>query len=535
MQPGSLSHDALSQSSASPYDAVPYPSGVFAQTHPDRLGTIGRLFGLRPAPVERARVVEFGCGDATNLIAMAITLPQGRFYGVDLAAAPIRRGRQMIQALGLGNIRLEQMDLLQAPEDLGEFDYIIAHGLYSWVPEPVREKLLALCGAHLSEQGIAYISYNAYPGNHLRELTRGMLQYHLQQFSEPQEQVRQARTLMKFLSEAKPKPNQWQQLMAHEFERIQQYPDAGLFHDDLSPTNQPFYFHEFIRAAERHGLRFLAEADITDMQVAGLTEEATGVMRKLEQCNLVAREQYLDFVCGRAFRQTLLCHQERAPNAELAPERAEDLFAAADTRPVSPAGDWARGKSQDFQRGKAIVATSTPVVKAALMILGEIWPSRIGFPELLVRSQERVVTAGGQPEGLGGDGPALGEFLVRSYLIGFVDLHAWPSCFVTGISERPLASALVRRQLENGPVACSVRHQTLRIEDSLGRALLKLLDGTRDQNALIDALTAEVLSGAAELFKDGQPVTHPDQVRTSISAGLESNLRRTAELGLLVG
>src|SRR5262249_46161253 len=155
------------------------------------------LFGMTPAPVEHCRVLELGCNDGYNLIAMAYGLPQSQFVGVDLAERPIAKGQDTIKELQLSNISLHQLNLLDAPTHLGNFDFIIAHGLYSWVPAEVCDKLLALCSAHLTEQGVAYISYNTYPGNHLRDLARGMMRYHAAHFPDPQQQIRQARALLK--------------------------------------------------------------------------------------------------------------------------------------------------------------------------------------------------------------------------------------------------------------------------------------------------------------------------------------------------
>ncbi|HXC37196.1 MAG TPA: class I SAM-dependent methyltransferase, partial [Candidatus Acidoferrales bacterium] len=232
----------------SEYDKFAYPSAVYPQTHPDRLSAISTLMGLEPARLERARVLELGCGDGNNLITMACTLPEANFLGMDLAIEPIRRGRETIAALGLTNIALRQKNVLETTADLGVFDYIIAHGLYSWVPEAVRERILQISREHLAENGVAYVSYNAYPGNHLRDAARRMMRFHVQQFSEPPEQIRQARAFLRFVSEAKIKPGLWQDLLRHQFERIEKYVDAGFFHDDLSPMNQPFYFYEFLEA-----------------------------------------------------------------------------------------------------------------------------------------------------------------------------------------------------------------------------------------------------------------------------------------------
>ena len=138
---------------------------------------------------------------------MAFQLPESEFVGLDLAQLPIAAGQQFIAELDLKNISLYAIDLSEARiEQFGTFDYIIAHGLYSWVPLPVRERILEICQEMLKESGIAYISYNAYPGNHLRDLVRGMMQFHTIHTEELSEKVGQARGLLKFISEARMKP-----------------------------------------------------------------------------------------------------------------------------------------------------------------------------------------------------------------------------------------------------------------------------------------------------------------------------------------
>src|SRR5438093_4154914 len=135
------------------YDEVLYPSHTHSQTHPDRLATIATLFGMTPAPVDGCRVLELGCGDGGNLIPMAFGLPGSEFVGIDLAARPIGSGQALVEALGLKNITLRPLDIMQISSDFGRFDYIIAHGLYSWVPPAVQDKILAICKANLAPEG----------------------------------------------------------------------------------------------------------------------------------------------------------------------------------------------------------------------------------------------------------------------------------------------------------------------------------------------------------------------------------------------
>jgi SAM-dependent methyltransferase len=182
------------------YDEVPYDSNPFQQTHPSRLFTIGTLFGLRPAPVQRCRVLELACAGGGNLMPMADYLPDSEFVGIDLSAKQIADGQAIAAQLGLKNLTLRQANILDVDASYGSFDYIIAHGVFSWVPGAVRQKILDICSQRLNPNGIAYVSFNTYPGWHMRGMIRDMMRYHSGRFNQPQERVRQARALLDFLA-----------------------------------------------------------------------------------------------------------------------------------------------------------------------------------------------------------------------------------------------------------------------------------------------------------------------------------------------
>ena len=155
------------------YDEVLYPPTSFPQTHPNRLATIAFLRGLQPAPINNCRVLELGCGVGSNIVGMAFQLPASEFIGPDLARRPIESGQNFVKELGLSNVTLYQIDVCEADsERFGRFDYIIAHGLYSWVPQPVRDALLKLCARALTPHGVAMISYATYPGGFIEQLIR---------------------------------------------------------------------------------------------------------------------------------------------------------------------------------------------------------------------------------------------------------------------------------------------------------------------------------------------------------------------------
>ena len=112
-------------------------SPLFSQSAPEHLQVIAHLFGLGAAPRQRARVLELGCTSGGNLVPFAARYPQAHAVGVDLSWVQIAKGRQNIERLGLTNVDLKNLNLKQIDASLGEFDYIICHGIYNWVP-PTR-------------------------------------------------------------------------------------------------------------------------------------------------------------------------------------------------------------------------------------------------------------------------------------------------------------------------------------------------------------------------------------------------------------
>ena len=182
------------------YDEIPYANLPFTQALPRGHATIAMLHGLEPPDPRTARVLELGCGAGANLIGVAAAHPEVRAVGVDLAATAIETAREDAAAAGLENVRFDVADVLALTEaQLGEFDYVIVHGLYAWAAEPLREAVLEACRAHLAPDGIAYVSYNAHPGGHLREMLREMAQWHARGLEDPRERAERARGLFSLL------------------------------------------------------------------------------------------------------------------------------------------------------------------------------------------------------------------------------------------------------------------------------------------------------------------------------------------------
>ena len=518
------------------YDTVPYPGHALAQAHPDRLATIATLFGMKPAEVNRSRVLELGCGDGLNLTSVALSLPEAQCIGIDLAAAGIQKGQERARYLGLKNIELRQLNILDVSESLGCFDFIIAHGIYSWVPETVRDKLLAICKQNLARNGVVYVSYNTYPGGHMRDLAREMMRFHVSEFDDPRQRVTQARSLIKFIIDSGSEPDLYRMVLQKELERMNEFTDSALFHDDLAEYNASVYFYQFVEHAGRHGLKYLSKAQFFEIQTGIFPARVVEVLKRIAD-SAVAKEQYLDFLKCRRFRQTLLCHDDQQLDDNPRPEKAESFYIASPVRPAEPDVRLDRREPATFIGPKnSSIETDNPLVKTALVALGQAWPKALHFRDLLAAARQSCDRGSSMKSG-GADGDArtLGELLLRAYAGGIVEFSVAPPRLVSRPSERPVASSLARLQSVEGTEVVNLRHFNIRVEDALSRRLLQLLDGSRDRDALIDDLAAAVESGVAAVETDDDaPAGSPQEVRRFLAVDLERKLAELAEMALLV-
>ena len=184
------------------YDTIPYAAQSNALSHPTHLATVGTLLGLTPAPATRARVLEVGCSDGTNLLPMAYTLPDAQFVGCDISSHAIAQAKRSASELGLRNVEFVQRDLATLIDDAPSFDYIVAHGVYSWVPASVRDALLSLAHARLTQNGLMFVSFNVYPGCHVREATWRMLHHHVDAIADPRARLDAASAFAALLAES---------------------------------------------------------------------------------------------------------------------------------------------------------------------------------------------------------------------------------------------------------------------------------------------------------------------------------------------
>lgn len=514
------------------YDRVPYPSSSQHHTHPDHLASLAVLHGLDPAAPDRCRVLELGCADGGNLIPMAAELPESRFTGIDLSPRQIESGQNFAAELGLSNLELRAMSVLDVDAGLGEFDYILCHGVFSWVAPVVQEKILAICRENLSPRGVAYVSYNTFPGWHLRGMVRDMVLFHTRGMSDPEERAGRAFELVRFLAEAAGEGQDAHSVFLRtardHFEEYEDRP-SYLIHEYLEEDNIPLYFHEMVERAGRHGLQYLTEADPHLTEIGNLPAGVAEGLQRLASDRL-ALEQYLDFVLNRTFRRTLLCHQGIAVERAATPERMRRLHAASAAKPLSEMPDLRPGRSESFRSPKGgNFSSSHPLAKATLTALGAVWPRALSFGDLFADTRARLAAVGEEA-----DEETLADLVGSLVWSGVAEVHVVPPVCTEVVSAAPRAAALARRQVLAGPLVTNQRRRVLKLDDTMARFLLPHLDGTRDREALVRLLEREVAEGRLDLALDGGPVDR-ERLHGVLEAILEHHLRKMAEYALLVG
>jgi SAM-dependent methyltransferase len=479
-----------------PYDTMPYPTGSYAQTHPDRLATVATLFGMSPAGPGRCRVLELGCGDGGNLLPMAFAMPESRFLGVDLSSTAIASGRDLLAQARMTNVRLEVGDLLGFEPEAGAYDYVIAHGLYAWVAPPVQDRVLALCARALAPQGVAMVSYNAYPGSRLREVIREMALYHIRDVTEPAERLARAKGLLRFLGKAWPEPTDVRFWVGKQADLALNRVRDNLYHDELEVDYRPVYFHQFMEHAGRHGLQYLGESDFFEMNEELCPSSSLELVRSFGPDRLLEKEQYMDFMKCRAFRQTLLCRRDVALKRSIH-GAVMDRFRVETRSELVPKKDAAGPVEYKSSRG-ATMTTSDAFTKKMMALLEASTPRALSFQEL-------------QTEGVKDNDLRL--LLLGMYGTSMINLRLWQAPCMIEPGERPEASLLARAQLERGSVVTNLVHVDLNLVDREIRSLLRLLDGTRDRPALLKELTAAGVAVKPE--------------------GLDVTLRRLARMAVL--
>ncbi|RIQ39977.1 methyltransferase domain-containing protein [Bordetella avium] len=370
------------------YDSRPYESNAHFYTAPGHIRAAAHLYGVETVPLARARVLELGCAAGGNLLPFALMYPEATVVGVDLSSVQVAQGQEVINDLGVKNMQLHAMSLTDITPAFGQFDYIVAHGVFSWVPPDVKTAILRICNENLSPQGIAYVSFNTYPGWKAGDVVRDAVLLASHGAQTEQERLGRAKAMFTVLTDGLAPGNGMGNALRALVEQLRSQSDYYLLHEHLALVNTPCYLVEFADAAVQAGLTYVGDSEPNTELAAtyGPNVQLTQSVIALGQ-NKIMRQQFLDFAVSRSFRKALLVHGERGTTALPDLGRLRDLrfaapFVAKPAQDGQPAGYTSR--RQQFISG------AEPGIEPLVKALGEAWPRSLGWEALDQALTERV-------------------------------------------------------------------------------------------------------------------------------------------------
>lgn len=505
------------------YDETPYVSAPLIRQHPGRMAAHARWRGLAAPSPASARVLEIGCASGGHIIPLAAATPAARFLGVDLSATQIAAGQARIDRLGLTNIALSARSFGDiGPED-GEFDFIVCHGVYSWIPEALREDLLRVCRERLAADGVAMISFNVLPGWRLFQIARDSMLLHARLQNDPPARAAHTRELFGLMAEQSRDNYTYGRFWRDEAKRMAAGGDAYLAHEIFEDANSPLTFSDFHDALDRHGLAYLGESLIAANTLENLAPAAAASVRALARGDDRAREQYIDIFSGRSFREALIVHAPRLAIVEPAPPlaRIEDFHFIA---PLDLAVKPVEGRSDEYfvSDGDEGVTIAGADVAAAIgrLIARQPRSSRL----------EDIAPAATSDPALRA---AVADALLRMVQFSQSAVSLSPLDCAGVLPQRPVAWSLAASDARLGASTATLRHAPIQLEP-LQRLFLPLLDGTRTRDDLVAFAVSLAEEGVLEFTGPDGKVEGRDNFAARLGPATDRCLASLLRIGLLV-
>ena len=516
------------------YDAMPYESNPYPISAPPYLRTLGVLFGMNPPALETAKVLELGCAAGGNIMPFAYMYPKSQCVGVDLSQAQINSGIELQKKMQIKNLELKHMSLMDVDESFGKFDYIIAHGVFSWVPEEVKTKILEISQNNLTDNGIAYISYNTLPGWNMIKSIRDMMLYHTKNFAGPTEKVQQARLLLDFLrdsTDASVSP--YSGLLKQESVLLSQQPDYYLKHDHLEDNNDAFYFNEFMELAHKHNMQYLGDSTLASMFLGNLPKKVSEKLAEIK--DIVRTEQYMDYISNRRFRSTLLCKNHIKLNRSLGRDDLLKFYLTANITPDKPLSEIDIENNLEnldfyFNGKKEIRAnTSSKFMKAVFYTIAENKNVFFTVEELAELAAKKVKH--GTKSEIKNDILNYGMSLALS---GHIILASDKPIYQTKIDKKPTVSELARAQsvYSNNLWVTNLRHERVSIGD-IDRFVLRHFNG---QNSFKDvkAMVFEAIqNGELVIENNTGNINDKEQTTYQVDEFFQNYLNNLRDMALL--
>lgn len=518
------------------FEDVPYEGRVIHSARPESIAVEAWLRGIRVRHPGKARILELGCAEGANAGGIAYHLADATVVAVDYSRRHIDEARAMKDQLGLDNLTLHCASIAELPDAVGgDFDYILCHGVLSWVPEDVREAIFACLRDRLAPRGVGYVSYNCPPGWAMRGLVRQVLRANTRHRATPEAKLEEARALLELMASTPFTAHPYGAYMAGEAAETLQHRDSYVAHEYLADVNVAFGYGDILRLAGRYGLGFLAE--LSPVAHRGVEEKLREVVAEITE-DPIEREELADVLAGRAFRASLFVREgvELVPPDEARDRLLDVALFVTTLHPVAPRPSLVDGDAEDLEDKDGIRVTVThALLKAALIELARSFPAGVRFEELADRAlallhlrRSRAID-----QGLGAEErEALRDDLLRLVSLRHLDLRLTEPPFALVAGEKPRVSTLTRFEARRADWVTSGFFEALHLDDA-GRFFVELLDGSRDRDEIAAQLAATLAKHEVDVRDEGGNPLEGEAAHRAMRGYVDQKLRLLEMQGLI--
>lgn len=486
--------------------------------------------GSRPR-IDGARVLEVGCRDGANLLALAHYDRESTFVGVDVDDVAVSRATAAAREICLENVRFITIEL-DAPPDLGApFDVVLVRDFVARIGEHDRTATLSAARARLADGGVLYVDHPTAPGHSLAAEVRSMLAPTAGEgsFEERMARVKTAATTLRAMLAKSGHP--YAAMLGEELERVASSSSARILRDVIDGPRAVLRHRDVVALASSVGLRFVGDAE-PHRASAVLPEE---LRIELERLGLrdASLDQAADVLRCRAWRASIFCRDDapiaQPPGAEV----LDELHLHAAPSPVSPAVRLGPGIEEAFQgaRGERI-ASSDPLFKAAMIVLHAAHPKPLRFADVVSRAVMRLRNEGAEGEPSDDQLAGFAHDIWTLYRGGAIDLLLDPR--IPSESGEASLHALARFEARRRESLTTPLHTQLSLSPFDAVLVRALAEGV-DRSSLADVLAAVASSGELPIEIGGARVTDPVLLDPMMRGLADRSLVKLARAGLMDG
>ncbi len=435
-------------------------------SHPAVTGVVGRLAGLGPVDFGGMRVLEVGCAGGWNLLPVAAAFPGAECVGIDVSELAVSSAREVAAGAGLGNVRFEHADM--GEWEGGEFDFVIVHGVFSWVEDEMKRRLLARCREWLVPEGLAYVGFNTLPGWAMRkpvvEMVRAMVGR--DGLGETPEAV------LEGMFEALEGADSAYAALLRETVQDMRAKGAVLEFDDFAPVCDPVTVAQFVTLAGESGMRWLGEAELSRTLPDGISKSGEEWLDKAAGDRLLA-EQLADVLSGRTHRAAVLARADAQLPDRVSMQVVLDLCA----RPLFGVAE-SKGTMELLDRGGRVRARMTDkLARDWFAALAEVAPSCVPVGEVLEGVGKR------RCGDLTNDLPTLARLVLDGARAGLLELRTEPVRVAREVPKRPMLDALRMAAARRERPLVDAFHAPCSFPEAHCR-ILQFIDGTKSAGEL---------------------------------------------------